>query len=151
MFLRAEYNYDMSEASKECALVCSDKSLTRQSEAEEADINVLIERFGLGVPMPVDLRVPLQGDFESIMDFQGAMNIMIEGREAFMQLPPKVRARFGNDPGAFLDFVYDDANYDEAVKMGVALPRPVEVEPAPMKVEVVAPAGAPPVAPGKVL
>ena len=36
----------------------------------------------------------------------------------------KVRDRFQNDPGRFLEFANDASNYDEALKMGLAIKRP---------------------------
>ena len=36
----------------------------------------------------------------------------------------EVRDRFQNDPGRFLEFANDASNYDEALKMGLAIKRP---------------------------
>ena len=38
----------------------------------------------------------------------------------FLDLPAKVRDRFKNDPGQFLEFATDPSNVDELVKMGLA-------------------------------
>jgi len=37
----------------------------------------------------------------------------------FNDLPSSIRSRFGNDPAAFLDFVQDENNADEMVKLGL--------------------------------
>ena len=42
--------------------------------------------------------------------------------------------RFGNDPQAFMRFVEDDANYDEARRLGLVVPK---VSPSPLDVRVV--------------
>lgn len=139
VFLRAEYNYDMFTASLESGLKCEDPSLTRQSEAEDADINVLVKRFGLGQPLPQGVRMPQSGDFTGVSNFHEAMNVVIAARESFAVMPAEVRSRFGNDPGAFVDFCLDEKNRDEALKLGlVEKPLPVVEEP-PVRVEVVAP------------
>ena len=44
--------------------------------------------------------------------------------EAFNAMPAEVRDRFQNDPGRFLEFANDASNYDEALKMGLAIKRP---------------------------
>lgn len=121
MFLRAAYNYDTDEASRESALECKDKSLTHQSFADEADINSIIDRFGVGYKQP-DVDAVTFGDFTDITDFRGAMEALRKGREAFMTLDAKVRASFGNDPQAFVAFCSDDNNYDRAVEMGIMMP-----------------------------
>jgi phage internal scaffolding protein len=37
----------------------------------------------------------------------------------FNDLPSSIRSRFGNDPAAFLDFVNDEGNADEMIKLGL--------------------------------
>jgi hypothetical protein len=59
------------------------------------------------------------GDFTGIGSYQDALNRVISADAAFMDLPSAIRARFGNDPQQLLNFVQDDANYDEAVKIGL--------------------------------
>ena len=51
------------------------------------------------------------------------MNV-IRAAEAFAAMPADVRDRFQNDPGRFLEFANDASNYDEALKMGLAIKRP---------------------------
>lgn len=134
-FLRTAYNYDMNEASDESGLHCRDKSLTIQSDYEGTDINQMLERFGQTQQMPVLDRIPLQSDFTEVGDFKTAMDTMLAAQAIFDSLPAKVRARFGNDPQAFLEFTSDPDNRDEMRKMGL-LKEP-EPEPQPTKVFVV--------------
>ena len=47
------------------------------------------------------------------------MNIVIEAQENFSELPAHIRKRFGNDPEQFLDFVTDENNKDEAIRLGM--------------------------------
>lgn len=138
MFVRSAYNYDMDAASLESGLECKDVSLAKQEFAEESDINTLVRRFGLTGELPQNVHVPMSGDFSAIVDFHGAMNIVRAGEEAFMEMPADVRARFANDAGKFLAFVYDEKNYDEAVKLGIVIPKPVPAPVEPVAVRVVA-------------
>ena len=52
------------------------------------------------------------------------MNVIRAAEEAFNAMPAEVRDRFGNDPGRFLEFANDVSNYEEALKMGLAIKRP---------------------------
>ncbi|AXH77860.1 MAG: internal scaffolding protein [Microviridae sp.] len=132
-FVRSAYNYDMSAASDESALLCDDVSLTVQSSVEEVDINTIVRRFGLTGQLPDAVDAPTYGDFVGITDYHSAMNAVAEANEAFELMPAEVRARFGNDPAAFVDFCSDDGNRAEAEKLGLVLPKAAPVvESAPV-------------------
>lgn len=131
-FFRTEYNYDRDAVSLQTALVCKDPSRTRQEFAADADINTIVERFGLGYEMPVNTVPPMQGDFSEVPDFQGAQDIIRHAHEVFNALPAKIRSRFENDAGQYIDFFHDPDNYEEAVKLKLVKPREVvQTPPAP--------------------
>ena len=119
--------YDADEVSHDTALHCVDESLTHQEFREESDINTIIERFGIG-ENPVDAQkwVTNVDIEEAPSDYMGVMNQLILARDQFMSLPAKVRARFDNEPGAFVDFVSDPGNAQEMVALGLAVERQVE-------------------------
>lgn len=119
MFVRAQYNYDMDEASRESGLLCEDATLAKQSFAEECDINTIVRRFKLTGEIPENVRMPTYADFTEVTDFHSAMNAVALAHEAFDAMPAEVRARFNNDPGAFVDFCSDDKNRAEAEKLGL--------------------------------
>lgn len=119
IFLRAPHNYDVDKASDESGLACPEATLTKQSFAEECDINTIVRRFNLTGQLPTDVDAPTYADFSDIPDFQSAMNAVLAAQESFASMPADVRARFNNDPASFVDFCSDDANYDEAVKLGL--------------------------------
>ena len=52
------------------------------------------------------------------------MNVIRAAEEAFNAMPAEGRDRFQNGPGRFLEFTNDASNYDEALKMGLAIKRP---------------------------
>lgn len=123
MFIRTEHNYDMNAAGDESGLRCDDPSLTKQSFREESDINVIVARFNLTGQLPVGIRMPSYGDFADVFDFQTAMNAIAHANEAFDAMPAGVRARFHNDPAEFVAFCSDQANREEAEKLGLVMPK----------------------------
>jgi len=125
-FLRTAYNYDRDEASDESGLVCDDESLAVQSAADEANINTIVRRFGLTGQLPGQVAMPRFGDFTNVPDFHSAMNLIRQAQDEFLRLPAEVRARFGNDPQRVMEFLEDEGNRDEAVKLGLVNAVPVE-------------------------
>lgn len=121
MEFRTGYNYDTDGVSFETGLVCPEPSLTQQQFAEEADINTLVNRFGLTGELPQNVTMPSYADFSEIVDYHTAMNRVVAAREAFAAMPANVRARFGNDPGQFVEFFNDEANRDEAKRLGLVV------------------------------
>lgn len=132
-------NYDTNAVGDETGLECKDDSLAIQSQREDADINVIMKRFGVTGTVPAVALPPEFGDFSSELDFRGCMDIMNAAERSFMSLHADVRARFLNDPVRFADFASDPANIDELRKLGLAPEKIVTPEPAVMKVEVVNP------------
>lgn len=96
---------------------------TKDSFAEESDINTIVKRFGLTGQLPTDVRAPVYGDFSEAMDFRECMAAVVAAQEAFDAMPADVRWRFGNSPAAFADFCVDPANGPELVKLGLAVPK----------------------------
>lgn len=122
MFLRSSFNYDRDLVSEDTGLICEDESLAVQAAAEEADINTIVRRFGLTGQLPDQVAMPRSGDFTSIPDFHTAMNLVRQAQEEFVRVPAEIRARFNNDPQRFMQFFEDEANRDEAVKLGLVRP-----------------------------
>lgn len=129
------YGFDEKENSDRHGTVFNDPSLTRQSEAADADINTIVRRFGLTGGMPPDHRPIMYGDFTGITDFQSAFAAVADAQERFAAMPADVRSRFDNDPQKFLVFASQESNREEMKKMGLLVPD--KVDPAPQKVEIV--------------
>lgn len=121
-FVRSPYNYDVDAVSNETGLKCEDASLAVQDQRDEVDINTIVRRFGLTGKLPEDVRMPSYGDFVGVSDYHSAMNAVALANEAFDAMPAEVRARFENDPGAFVDFCSDPKNLAEAGKLGLVKP-----------------------------
>lgn len=120
MKFRKHFDYDVEKASAESAIdFTGQESLTVQSMAEDADINVMMDRYGITGKMPLNPRVPMYGDFTEVNDYQSALNALMAANNSFMSLPAKVRARFNNDPQELLEFCANGANIDEAQRLGL--------------------------------
>lgn len=123
-FFRTPYNYDTNEASNETALECKDESRTLQSHAEDADINVIVKRFGLTGEMPQGLKAPMFGDFSEVTDYRTAIHAIQEADRSFMAMPAEHRERWQNSPQKFMEWIDNAGNRAEAEKMGLVIPRP---------------------------
>lgn len=135
VFLRSPYNYDADEASVQSGLVCEDESLTLQSQAIDADINVIVKRYGVTGQLPQGWSIPTYQDFEGIFDYRTAMDAIRDAEHSFMSVPASIRARFDNDPQQFVAFCSDSGNVEELRKMGLAVPEvKMEVEDGKRKV-----------------
>lgn len=109
----------------------------KQEYRKETDVNELMKRYPGGIPLPV----PAQAVFADVSEIGTLADVMRRGdaaRDAFLQLPAKVRSEFGNDPYTFLQFLTDDKNYDKAVELGL-----IEKKPAPEMLAPVVPGGQP--------
>lgn len=110
-------------------------SRTKQSFVEEADINNLMRRYRATGLMPQAPGEPMFLDCTKLpADYQAALNTVITADRAFQKLSSDVRARFGNDPVAFVDFAVDPANLAQMREWKLAPPAPavaaVAAEPA---------------------
>lgn len=128
MKFRSPFAYDVKAASDEAATVPVGESLTVQSHSEDADINVIVKRFGLTGTMPVNHRVPEYGDYSQVGSYADALAVVRAADSHFMEMPAEVRSRFQNSPQIFLDFCNDPANMQEMVKLGLAVAREVPRE-----------------------
>lgn len=144
-FIRGPYNYDMDAVSKATGSKIEGPSLAKQQFAEECDINTIVRRFGLTGELPEGVRMPTYGDFTMVKDFKSAMDALALANEAFEEMPAEVRARFHNSTEEFVAFCSDDANLDEAIKLGLVPPKtPSAAAPkAPGAVAPSAPAASP--------
>lgn len=117
-------------------------SLTRQSCAAATDLHAAVVKYrktGVASRLLQDCEGAVFGDFStSPTDYLDAQVKLRNADQAFASLPALVRDRFANDPVQLLTFLADPANFDEAVRLGLAVPRPEEkvgTEPATKVVE----------------
>lgn len=119
-----KFQHAYSHSFRGSDLECKEPSLTQQQFAEDADINVMMTRFGVTGQMPSSLRMPTFGDFTGVGDYRAAMDMVVRAQNEFMTLPPDMRARFGNDPHQLISFLEDPNNAEEARKLGLLNPAP---------------------------
>lgn len=95
-------------------------SRTKQSEADKCDINKLMARYAsTGTLTHINSAIPQYGDFSNVDDYHSALIKVRLADSAFAELPAQIRRRFANDPGLMSEFVSDQANYKEALEMGL--------------------------------
>lgn len=128
MFIRSNYNYDQQEASEASAVTCAEPTLTQQSFKDQQDINRIVKQYAKTGVAVQTTRIPMSEDFVGITDYHSAMNAIRAGDEAFEALPSDIRERFHNDPAEFVDFCLDEANNEEAAKLGLAYRKFEELE-----------------------
>lgn len=102
---------------------------------EETDVNAIMRKYAkTGELRHVTSMAGEYGDFSSAPDYRSAMDQLIAADALFMELPAKIRDRFGNDPAQFIEFATDKNNIDELRKLGLAPEAPRAPEPQLVKV-----------------
>nr|CAI9750161.1 virion structural protein [Microvirus sp.] len=98
-------------------------SMTQQQFRDEADINNIMARYqktGVLVdPLTQATRKPMFDDFSELGDFRDHQQAVIDAQEMFMELPSRLRARFGNDPAELLQWLSCPENKEEAIELGL--------------------------------
>ena len=118
------FQHAYSDSFRGSDIECLEPSLTQQSFKDDADINVLLERFKVTGQMPQNIVLPTYGDFHGISDYRSAVDAIHKASTSFMDLPAHVRSRFQNDPQLFLEFVSDSSNLPEMEKLGLLIAKP---------------------------
>lgn len=111
-------------------LDCLTPSRTQQQFKEECDVNNILRHYvNTGVLNHVSQVPPEFGDYSQMPDDYGeAIALIKKSEEDFALLPSEVRVRFDNKPVNLINFLQDEKNRDEAVKLGL-VKKPVEAEP----------------------
>lgn len=144
-FLRTPYNYNRDAASNETAIDTGTETPTQQQFKEDADINVIVERFGITGDWPENFNMPTAEVFVETMDFQTAQNAIVAAREEFQRLPAQTREQFDNDPHKLMRFLEDPDNRVKAEKLGLVNPRtPTPAPPGQTSAPASSPAQTPP-------
>jgi len=99
----------------------TEPSLTQQQFKTECDINNIMRRFAqTGEITHLNRR---RGSFQDLSEigesYQEMLSTVKMAQDAFMELDPKIRDRFKNDPGNLLAFISDEKNKEEAIKLGL--------------------------------
>ncbi|AXL14563.1 internal scaffolding protein [Microviridae sp.] len=95
------------------------KSLTKQSDKDKCDVNLILKKFEKTGQLPSNGSQPIYGDFSNMPDYNKALNSIINAQDKFYNLPAEIRALFSNDPAQLIKFVDDPKNKDEAISLGL--------------------------------
>lgn len=131
---KTPFNFDSDMESCRTALTCRDPSKAQQHQAEEADINTIVRRFGVTGTLPQIPMPPTLDEFGEIFDFQSAMNTLAAAKASFGMLPAEVRGTFQNDPHAFVAYVdaaREAGDLEQLRRWGLALPAVPTPSPEP--------------------
>lgn len=118
--------YDAFNRPDKVVTVNNDPSRTKQDQKDAADIHKILERYTRTGQIPQNTLDPMYGDFSQITDFREARNSLIEAENTFYGLPSEIRTKFKNDPANMIDFLSDETNREEAIKLGLVT-RPEEI------------------------
>lgn len=94
-------------------------TMTKQAPAAECDINNILKKYE---KTGLITHVKEGGEYKDLpapMDYQEALNLIIDAQNSFDNLPSNIRKEFGNDPEEFLAFVEDPSNVDRMRDLGM--------------------------------
>lgn len=113
-------------------------SMTKQSDAESADVNNIVAQFIRGVTPPgLTIHEGTFADVSNVGDYLSCVNTVKQAEAAFAELPARLRDRFGNDPSNLIEALFDPNMAAELTELGVLAPATEaptpEVPPTPAK------------------
>lgn len=109
------------EAGNETMVDVGPETLTQQQFADDADINIIVHRFGVANEiMPEPVTDPAYyGDTSDTNDLGELLRRVNDARERFAELPSKLRNRFSNSPAELWTWLQESDNHEEAVRIGL--------------------------------
>lgn len=117
---RHQYDQKRDEEEGQLAgLECKDPSLTVQSFAKDADLNVIARRFGITHPAQLGSPDPSQfRDTTNDPELRDILELKRQVHDSYLSLSPKLRKRF-RSPAEILEFLEDPDNAEEAIRLGL--------------------------------
>ncbi len=110
--------------------------LVKRSEQDATDVNLIMDSWihaGAAVAGHMNRAQGAYGDFSSGIDYHSALDAVKEAEKAFAKLPPKVRSHVDNDPGKYLDMLYDPDRREELEELGIVEKSKIVVVEAPVE------------------
>jgi Chlamydia-phage Chp2 scaffold (Chlamy_scaf). len=93
-------------------------SMAKQEFKDDCNLNNIVRKYVQTGQLPESI-IGTYDDFSDAPDFFAAQLVLARADAQFSAMPAEVRSRFDNDPGEFLEFLSDRANFAEARKMGL--------------------------------
>lgn len=110
---------------KKVRTINKEPSLTQQHHKDECDINNILKKYKrTGQITHLARSQGVYADLSTSKDYFEAVLTVQNAQKAFDTLPSETRKRFGHNPAQLLDFINNDKNYDECVKMGLIDKKP---------------------------
>lgn len=106
-----------------------ERSRTQQHLRDETDINHIMRKYEkTGILTHVARYAGEYGDFSGVPDYKTGIERIQAAEDMFMSLPARIREKFQNDPGKFIDFATNPENQAELRTLGLAPPEPPVAE-----------------------
>lgn len=124
---KTPYNHDTNLESDRTAIYCHEPSLTKQEFAEEADINVILERFTKSGEPPPQVLPEHFTDLTGRRTYFDMQTQIATANVAFYNLPASLRAEHLNDPARWADAVIaavETGNREKLDALGVDATKP---------------------------
>lgn len=125
-FFKTPYNHDRDAESARTGTLNLEPTRTQQHQAEEADINTIVRRFGVTGQLPQVNLPPTYADFSEAETYEEMMNIIAKANSSFYGLPADIRAKFSNNPGiytTYLNEAVESGNIEALQEMGLQITR----------------------------
>lgn len=96
------------------------KERTQQQFKDECDVNMIIKKYKkTGIITHSNSKTGSYADMSIMPSYQEAMNVVTAAKSAFEELPAHIRAKFRNNPENMINYLKDDRNRTEAIKLGL--------------------------------
>lgn len=133
-FFKTPWNHDTTYEAMRSGTVNLEPTKTQQHQAEETNINVIMKKFGVTGVLPIARLPPSFMDVPDGLDAATARRMLMEGEEAFYQLPAEIRETFGNDLARYMGYVDQRlaaGDTETLRRLGLDIPAPPGAAPAP--------------------
>jgi len=95
---------------------------TEQAHKDACDINKIITRYTkTGLITNVSKIEAKYGDISGLQ-YKEALDLIINSKQMFKELPSNIRKEFENNPGKLLEFMEDPNNRKKAEELGIINP-----------------------------
>lgn len=137
-----KYILRRKNGTKRVVTVNHEQSLADQSQADECDVNNIMDKYlKTGQVSHLTNMQGQYADVSQIPDLHTALSQVTQAEQAFQSLPAELRERFNNSPIKMVEFLKDSKNDQEAINLNLksiqykTIPVPVpDPDPAPSSI-----------------